>query len=298
MDTIAPLDLLPLEIGHQKVFDDYYRNFPGFYSCEYSFRTLYLWNDSYPVKWKIHSSRLLIYHAGTDFIMFPPGKPFTVQEFLKISDLFASRGYSGNYSFVPKKYVEDNPELKNHFYIKHNSGNADYVYSAEKLMTLSGRLSKKKNLIAQFERKNPAYLCRPLNSSELLYASGLSLEWENGNSRPLHPLSMETKAIRRAIEYFSELNLETLGIFSENKFEAYSIFSFFCNETYLVHFEKSNPEQKGAFQTINRETAKYLRSKCRFINREQDLGIPGLRKAKQSYHPDFMISTYMLIRKK
>ena len=124
----------------------------------------------------------------------------------------------------------------------------------------------------------------------------LSLEWENGSSRTDHPLSIESKAIGRAIEYFDDLKLEALGLFSSNRLEAYSVFSRFCNDTCLVHFEKSNPEQKGAFQTINHETAKYLKDKCLFINREQDLGLPGLRKAKQSYHPDFMISTYMLIR--
>lgn len=290
--------MMPLEIEHQKLFDDFYGKYPAFYPCEYSFRTLCMWNESYPAKWKIHDSRLLIYHQSADFIMFPPGEAFSIGEFMEISDSFVSCGHSGDYSFVPEKYVEENPELKKYFYIKHNSGNSDYVYSLEKLLNLSGRLSRKKNLVSQFSRNNPDAFCRKLTGSELAHAAELSLEWENGSSRSDHPLSMESKAIGRAVEYFDELKLESVGLFSGNKLEAYSVFSRFCNDTYLVHFEKSNPGQKGAFQTINHETAKYLEGKCRFINREQDLGLPGLRKAKQSYHPDFMISTYMLIRHK
>jgi len=296
MKILEPAEMMLLEIGHQKAFDDFYRTFPAFYPCEYSFRTLFLWHDSYPVRWKIHDSRLIIHHRFSDFIMFPHGEDIPLDEFMAMSDAFAACGRSGNYSFVPEKYVKANPGLKKHFYIKHNSGNADYVYSTEKLLNLSGRLSRKKNLVSQFKRSHPDISCRSLSGAELAKAAEHAIEWENGCATSDHPLAFESKAIRRSTEHFDELGLEALGLFAGDRLEAYSVFSRFCNDTCLVHFEKSNPERKGAFQTINNETAKYLKDKCRFINREQDLGLPGLRKAKQSYHPDFMISTYTLIR--
>ncbi len=290
--------MMPLEIGHQNAFDNFYREFPAFYSCEYSFRTLFLWHDSYPVRWHLRDSRLFIHHRFSDFVMFPPGESLSVDDFLAISDEFIACGRSGNYSFVPEKYVKENPQLKNYFYIKHNTGNSDYVYGTEKLVKLSGRLSRKKNLVSQFRRNNPDISCRTLSASELAKAVELALAWENGSATSDHPLAFESKAIRRAIEHFDELKLQSLGLFSGGRLQAYSVFSHFCNDTFLVHFEKSNPECKGAFQTINNETAKHLKDKCSFINREQDLGLPGLRKAKQSYHPDFMLSSYMLIRHK
>lgn len=298
MECFDPLKMTPLEIGQQKIFDDFYREFPDFYSCEYSFRTLFLWHDSYPVRWKIKDSRLFIHHRFSDFLMFPPGSPLPAGEFIAISDSLAACGRSGNYSFVPENYVRENLGLKEHFYVKHNSGNADYVYTTEKLVKLSGRLSRKKNLISQFKRSNGSASCRSLSSAELAKAAETALEWENGSTTADHPLAFESKAIARAVEYFEELKLQALGLFSGDRLVAYTVFSYFCHDTYLVHFEKSNPELKGAFQTINNETAKHLEGKCRYINREQDLGLPGLRKAKQSYHPDMMLSNYMLIRKK
>ena len=96
---------------------------------------------------------------------------------------------------------------------------------------------------------------------------------------------------------YRELGLHGLSLLSGGNIEAFAIFSPINSDSWTVHFEKARSDCKGAAQVINQRTAQYLLGKCEYINREQDLGIPGLRQAKQSYLPDRMLKDFLLIPK-
>ena len=102
----------------------------------------------------------------------------------------------------------------------------------------------------------------------------------------------ELLAIGNIFSNFERLNIEGIALFAESKFAAFAIFSRHLDGSYIVHIEKSDKRIKGAAQVINKECAKYLSDKCVYINREQDLGIPGLRHAKKSYAPEFVLINY------
>jgi hypothetical protein len=99
------------------------------------------------------------------------------------------------------------------------------------------------------------------------------------------------------MNYFTELGLQGVKISRGDDMVAFSIFSPLNANMVDVHFEKFDPEVKGSSQVINWETAKFLSGKYKYINREQDLGIEGLRRAKQSYDPEYIVSAYFLERK-
>ncbi|MCX6349564.1 MAG: phosphatidylglycerol lysyltransferase domain-containing protein, partial [Candidatus Aureabacteria bacterium] len=107
----------------------------------------------------------------------------------------------------------------------------------------------------------------------------------------------EREAIARAFRYFRELNLEGTVLLAGEKLLAFAIHDRLNRTTAVVHFEKSDPKVKGAAQAINRETARRLRGRYELINREQDMGIAGLRQAKRSYDPETIVTPYMLIRR-
>ncbi|MBF0300261.1 MAG: DUF2156 domain-containing protein, partial [Oligoflexia bacterium] len=109
----------------------------------------------------------------------------------------------------------------------------------------------------------------------------------------------EELALKKALLYFKELELEGLLLYSSvaGEVQAFTIFSKLNDDTADIHFEKSNIEIHGASQIINWETAKYLANRYKFLNREQDLGILGLRQAKKSYAPEFVYRSYILKRK-
>ncbi|MBF0208662.1 MAG: DUF2156 domain-containing protein, partial [Oligoflexia bacterium] len=108
-------------------------------------------------------------------------------------------------------------------------------------------------------------------------------------------LQSEKKALVRGLENWEEYELQGIIVEGESDVFAFSIYEKLNDNTILVHFEKAKPFIKGAFQLINQLTAQkvYLEG-YKFINRECDHGLPGLRQAKQSYHPVYMEKCFTL----
>ena len=109
---------------------------------------------------------------------------------------------------------------------------------------------------------------------------------------PQSDFLMEQAAISRALGYYNELELEGLMLFSHGEAVAMTLGSRMSQECFDVHFEKARADVDGAYTAINCEFAKYIRAKypdVKFLNREEDMGIEGLRKAKESYYPHHMV---------
>ncbi|MCG8619009.1 MAG: phosphatidylglycerol lysyltransferase domain-containing protein, partial [Desulfobacterales bacterium] len=104
----------------------------------------------------------------------------------------------------------------------------------------------------------------------------------------------EAAAIEKAFDNWDRLGLEGLVVTVDDNIAAFAVFSPLNLDTFNVHFEKANIAYKGAAQVINQETARYLSDRAVYINREQDLGIPGLRQAKMSYDPHRLLVPWVL----
>ena len=106
---------------------------------------------------------------------------------------------------------------------------------------------------------------------------------------------MEEVALDRAIRHYGELSLDGIALVVDGLIVAMTMGSRMTADTFDVNFEKANAEVNGAYAAINYEFARYLRAKypslC-FIDREEDMGIEGLRKAKQSYRPEIHLMRY------
>jgi len=265
----------------------------------YNFANLYMWGRLHKYWWMISNERLHLYSDIDDSAIMPLGDGVTSENLLELSDFLESHGRKGNFCFVPPDFVDSHKQLENYFFIKYDKDNADYIYSCQKLFELKGKkLHKKKNLLSQFQRDNPDYICCALSPQYYSECIDLSEKWCEDKSCNIVSYAYETDALRRGFDYFTALNLEGLVILLKNQVIAFSVFNRLNNNTALVHFEKYNREVKGSGQVINWETARVLSEKYSFLNREQDLGIEGLRQAKQSYEPDDWLITCRLIRKR
>ncbi|WP_456325744.1 DUF2156 domain-containing protein [Desulfonauticus submarinus] len=170
----------------------------------------------------------------------------------------------------------------------------DYVYLVKELIELSGnRFHKKKNLLNQFFKKyNYVYKeLQPKDSEEVLT---LQTEWclwkECADSKALEA---ENKAIFRVLSSWEQLkNLFGGAIWINNQMVAYTIAEPLDHETLVIHFEKGCPKVKGIYQAINYLFLKNSADNFKFVNREQDLGDIGLRKAKKSYNPYGYVKKY------
>lgn len=268
-------------------------------ACDYNFSNLYAWGEIYGLRWNIFKGRLLIFSDSDDLMFMPAGStPPAVDEMVEISDRLAGQGKRGSFVLVDSEYLERNGRILDYFTATVDDANADYVYESSALVELKGRrLHKKKNLLSQFLRNNPGYTCEPLKSGHASECDRLAEKWCEERTCEIIGFAHESSALRRALSRFDELGLSGLRISRGGKLLAFSVFDRQNSVAASVHFEKYDGAVKGSAQAINWETARHLAPMYKYINREQDLGIAGLRRAKESYCPAFKVKTYQLHRK-
>jgi hypothetical protein len=176
----------------------------------------------------------------------------------------------------------------------------NYIYSAEDLALLNGKnYQAKRNLVNQFEANynwtsEPISIANIIDCREVVNKIYSQDELDSDSY-----LSHELKALDIILKNYPKFKEDGILIRIDNKPVAFSIFENLNPTTCVVHFEKAIREYKGLYQLVNRETAKQILSKgYKFINREEDLGIEGLRKAKLSYHPLRLCPAYAFVLKK
>lgn len=290
-------DFNSIKVDDKKMFQSYIDRFQPL-SCEYNFANVYCWQEPYNTSWRIYKERLVIYNEVNKFSFLPLGEEMTPKELVFFSLDMEKKGLGTDIGVVPSQYLEKYPEIELFYTITDERGCAEYLYSVEALCDLKGaKLHKKKNLISQFHKQNPNSSIKLMSGKFITAAKVLSDEIFNGHERFLSGIEDEHMALIKAFDEFEEVGLEGLVLLVGNDLVAFSIFSPLTPDTYDIHFEKSCYHFKGAAQVINHETAKYLREKCKYLNREQDLGIQGLRQAKMSYDPETLLKGHRLVFK-
>ncbi len=178
----------------------------------------------------------------------------------------------------------------------------DYLYFAEKLSKLAGKTySKKRNHINQFAKAYADFTFKLLDSDSANYIYLIEEKWLSENtgldfSNNNDDLIYEKQIIKSAIDNFEffqkHCGMQGGILFAENEPVAFCIASILCSEVCDIHFEKclSQYARNGGYAVINQEFAKTVTTK--FINREEDLGIEGLRKAKLSYYPQIILEKF------
>lgn len=171
----------------------------------------------------------------------------------------------------------------------------DYVYKIEELVTLPGRkFQRKRNHLNRFRQNHPD--CRMVEITEALLpqVKAMAETWyaQRMASDPGSDFQLEQWALNRAFEHWAELGLEGAVLMEDGNIFAMTAGSMLNEDTFDVHFEKALEDVDGAYAAINQAFSAHLQEKypnLRWLNREDDLGLPGLRKAKLSYCPDHLV---------
>ena len=183
---------------------------------------------------------------------------------------------------------------KFHFHTDRDS--YDYVYNIEDLAQLKGkRYQSKRNFANRFWANHPACRVLPLDENTLPAAQQLLEQWYLSRVTAPGDFHLEQVAIQRGFDKMEALGLEGIVLIENGKALAMTMGSFLCDTTFDIHFEKAADGVDGAYAAINQSFAKYLMDKypqLSWLNREDDMGIEGLRKAKLSYHPDHLVEKY------
>lgn len=269
----------------------------GYKGCEMSFSNLFLWGDQ---KISFVNGCMVFFSTfSRSFYPFPVGdgdKKTVIDEIIKDAN---ERNIPLEITSVSEKERAILEELyPNEFVFNSNENSFDYVYDINNLADLPGKkYHKKRTHLNNFIKNHPNFRVEPFNSENLPNIIKMVNEWyaqKDGD------FDYEKTVFGRAIENFESLELEGLALFDGDEVLAVTFASRMAQDTFDVHFEKARADVDGAYPVINSEFAKYIRNKyheVKYLDREEDMGILGLRKAKQSYYPEFQVVKYVAKKK-
>jgi len=183
------------------------------------------------------------------------------------------------------------------FDYRHDRCNDEYIYLAERLIKLTGRkLQSKRNHINRFKKENPDWQYFPLTSDEDLRAcSEMMDEWENLNaSKAEKSLRYDYIAVKTMLDNYAYLGLRGGALKANGRIAAFTLGERLTDDTFVVHVEKAYSGMNGAYALINQQFAEHEAAAYTYINREEDMGLEYLRKAKQSYYPDILLQERVL----
>ncbi len=265
-------------------------------SCERTFANVYLWSRQYPVKWAIVENSLDFKSEDEAHLAFayPAGQPEDVKKAVEwLMKYCKERGVPFQmYNLTPDQFAQLDQWYPGRFQIEYDRDSADYVYESEKLATLSGKkLHGKRNHINKFKKLyEDRWSYEAISDENVEECFQMALKWREENGCEDDPAKLgEICVTMNALRLFRELEL-TGGILRiDGNVVAFTIGEPVCSDTYVVHIEKAFADIEGAYPMINQQFVEHECREYTYVNREEDTGAEGLRKAKLSYRPVFMV---------
>ncbi|CCH47615.1 DUF2156 domain-containing protein [Pseudodesulfovibrio piezophilus] len=289
------LDFGPISLDRQ---DDYHiamTGCPQLMTSDFSFANIFGWAEHYGLEWAFHKDLCFIRQTRPEVIYWAPVGPWDKYAWVDCSIMKEAQRFTR----VPEA-------LANHWEkaygsaikLTENRGHWDYIYSVEELIALKGKkFHKKKNLLNQFiKNSNFQYeSMRPECVEEVLEMQDEWYKWYEENN-PSEAIKAENHAITRVMLNFDQIKgLMGATLRVDGKVIAYTVAEPLCDDSIVIHFEKGDIRHKGVYQAINQMFLKNDADTFTNVNREQDLGDEGLRKAKLSYNPSFFLKKFEAI---
>lgn len=271
-------------------------------NCDLCFGNIYIWasvyntriarfNDSLIIRSKVDGEYTYTFsYAGNGIVDI-------VNELLENANKHNQILQIYSLSCEEKEVIEK--ELPGKFDISEMRDFADYVYNTDNLINLAGRkYHQKRNHISYFKNSHE-WSYETINDSNIEECRLFNKQWErhNSNKNP-DELEKEDYAIQIALDNFKELGFVGGLLKVDGKIEAYTLGEPLSSDMFCTHIEKANADMRGAYPMINQQFAVNELSGYKYINREEDTGSEGLRQAKLTYHPAFLIESYYARYKK
>ncbi len=201
---------------------------------------------------------------------------------------------------TPEEFEELESLFPGEFEIEYHRDIADYVYESQKLAALSGKkYHSKKNHVNKFKKTYENWEYVTMGSEHAEEAFQLLLKWKNLNVCPEnHDKNAESCVAANYLRLFKELDVCGGILRVDGQAVAFTVGEQVSDDTMVVHIEKALTEYDGAYSMINQQFAEHECGQVLYVNREEDTGDDGLRKAKMSYKPVFMVEKGTVKRKK
>lgn len=266
--------------------------------CEYSFTNLILWGHQKAAF--LHGCALIFSHFhGKSVYPYPVGSGDKKAAVEAIVHDARMRGIPCRITGITNT---DRTELERlfpgKFLLCANRDTYDYVYDIHDLADLRGRkFQSKRNHFNRFCSDHPDHQVLPITRELLPQVKAFADAWytRRRETDPLGDYLLENLAMARAFNHFEEIGMDGIALMDNDRILAITMGSRLSNNTFDIHFEKALEDVSGAYNAVNCHFARYLRMKypqIKYLNREDDMGLEGLRTAKLSYRPHHMVEKY------
>ena len=281
------------ELEDRTLIHSYLTKYPS-RSCEKTFVNAYLWSRIYHTAFAVVENAL-IFRTGKQEVAFsyPIGEKEDVKRAIDtLTDYTKENGIPLVFFHVTEAQFNQLEEwYPNRFEIEYNRDIADYVYETEKLATLSGKkLHAKRNHINKFKATYENWSYETLTKDNIEDCFQMALKWraENGCEDDVEKKA-EMCVTLNSLRLLEELG-QTGGVLRiAGEVVGFTIGEPISEDTFVVHIEKAYANIQGAYPMINQQFVSHECMDYKYINREEDTGSQGLRKAKLSYRPAFLI---------
>ena len=291
------IDFRPFDLQNKTQYDQL-RLAAGERGCEYSFVNLYLWGRQSCAFLEGHYVFFSQFHRRSVYL-FPIGQGDIQPALEAVIHDARKRGIPCRFTGMLEKECALLEQLyPGKFHYHHDRDSFDYIYDINDLADLKGKkFQKKRNHLNRFWTTNPGAELTPITKENISRCKALVAQWYDLRleADPHADFKMEQVAMNRALDNWESLGMEGLILSCDGKDVAMTAGSYFGGDTFDIHFEKALDIADGAYAAINNGFAKYLREKypqIQYLNREDDMGLEGLRKAKLSYNPHHLVEKY------
>lgn len=288
------LEFRQIQINDKELIEKYLKLY-DFVTCYYSFVSMYLWKDYYKTEIAEQDGILYIKTSYEDQIRFyiPLSDKPLAEGINILQDYTKQNNIKLKFIFVEEKFRVILENEFEGFIFEDIRDRSNYIYATDDLANLQGKKFKqKRNFVNSFKTNNLLdYKFEEYDTNKVEDYITFFKKWYKQNEDNSESMKNEKLALRSAIEYFNYFNMIGGVLYLDGEIIAITMGKI-TNNILDVHFEKADSMERGAYQMINYLFANLVLGQVEFINREEDLGHPGLRKAKLSYNPIMMGNNY------
>lgn len=285
-----------ITLKDREIIQPYYR-FEQPKDCEYSFCNNYLWGPFYGLRYAIVEDMLVFLTDEDGYsVTMPLAKDEASagnvkQALLQLEAFFEEVGQEFHMHLVThEKFRLLESLFPGKYQITFNRDDADYIYEVPKMISLAGKkLHGKRNHIHRFKANNPDWSYEELKKENVEECLQMAEQWKKENlCETRGEKHLEYCVTIKALNQFQELGLKGGVLWDGNRVVAFTLGEELNSQMFVVHIEKAFANVQGAYPMINQQFLEHEAYHYDFVNREEDVGEEGLRKAKLSYYPAFL----------
>ena len=267
---------------------------------EYTFSNLFVWRRprGILVRRDAATAVLTAVYEGKYFILPPLGFPDIVSAYRGMFRAFRGDANFGGALKIPERHAAGLREAG--FVLEEDRDNFDYLYSTDDLASLKGRhYDGKRGFLRKFydnyESEFTTYTVRYKEACLKLTREWAARKTPSASPSDVRGFQDEFEAVRDYLDHLAELHCCGCILTVDDKVVAFTFGEQLNHDTFVIHFEKGDTDYSGVYQAVNQQFVRNaVLGRCPFVNREQDMGIEGIRKAKMSYRPVKFVAKYRI----